>query len=414
MASKIQRRIADMFSLATSNLSNRKLRTWLTMIGIFIGIATVVSLISLGQGMKDAIFAQFSGLGSDNIIVQAKSAAFGPPGSAIAKPLTKDDVAIVRKSHGVDIVATRLIKPVQVDFQDKTFFRYAATFPDNNQESRDFLIQRFKFKAAQGRLPKIGEKNKVIVGSNYAIDPILGKILAVGDKIVVNKRTVEVVGILVKTGNPQFDITLFMNEDNLRDILGLDDRVDLIIAKASNAGQVESVVESIAKDLRRHRKVELHKEDFEIQTAQQIIQTLGTILTIVTAVLVGIAGISIIVGGIGIMNTMYTSVLERTKEIGIMKSIGAKNSDILLLFLFESGLLGLLGGVIGVLLGISLSKGVELIATQALGTSLIKASFPLSLLFGALFFAFLIGAISGTSPAIHAAKMHPVDALRED
>ena len=112
------------------------------------------------------------------------------------------------------------------------------------------------------------------------------------------------------------------------------------------------------------------------------------------------------------MNTMYTAVLERTKEIGIMKAIGAKNSDILLLFLIESGILGLIGGVIGVILGMTLSKSVELIAAQYIGSPLIKASFSLTLILGALAFSVIVGSISGVFPAIQASKLKPVDALR--
>jgi len=399
--------------LAVANLFHRKLRSWLTMIGIFIGIAAVVSLISLGQGMKDAIFSQFSALGSDNIIIQAKQATFGPPGSSAANPLTKDDRNIIKKSRGVELVATRLIKAVQLDFDKKTFFRYAATFPDDS-DGRNFLIERFKFKIEKGRFIEIGEKNKIIVGQNYAAEPVLDRELRVGDKLSINKKEVEIVGILAKTGNPQYDRTIFLNEEALREIINLEDRIDIIIAKTSNEEDVEQVVETIKKNLRNHRNVEKDKEDFEVQTSQQLISSLGTILTIVTAVLVGIAMISIIVGGVGITNTMYTAVLERTKEIGIMKAIGARNSDVLLIFLMESGLLGIVGGIIGVCLGIALSKTVEIIAANALGSELIKASFPPVLIIGALLFSFLVGAISGTSPAIQAAKLKPVDALNQE
>ena len=134
---------------------------------------------------------------------------------------------------------------------------------------------------------------------------------------------------------------------------------------------------------------------------------------IVQGVLVGIAAISLVVGGIGIMNTMYTAVTERTKEIGIMKATGAKNSQILLLFLFESGMLGLFGGAIGVALGFSISKSIELIAFQIFESFLIKASFSPLLLIGSLLFAFIVGAASGVFPALQAAKLKPVDALRK-
>jgi len=136
------------------------------------------------------------------------------------------------------------------------------------------------------------------------------------------------------------------------------------------------------------------------------------VLDIVQAVLVGIAAISLLVGGIGIMNTMYTSVVERTKEIGIMKAIGARNEDILYIFLFEAGLLGLVGGLIGVIIGFGLSKGAEYIATISLGTNLLQASVDIWLVLGALLFSFVVGIASGVLPAYQASKLKPVDALR--
>ncbi|MCK4589887.1 MAG: ABC transporter permease, partial [Nanoarchaeota archaeon] len=121
--------------------------------------------------------------------------------------------------------------------------------------------------------------------------------------------------------------------------------------------------------------------------------------------------ISLLVGGVGIMNTMYTSVLERTNEIGVMKAIGAQNKDILAIFLFESGFLGLMGGIIGVLIGVGIGKLVEFGAAMQ-GLDILKASFPWYLIVGALLFSFLVGAISGVAPARQASKMKPVEALR--
>ena len=130
-------------------------------------------------------------------------------------------------------------------------------------------------------------------------------------------------------------------------------------------------------------------------------------------VLVGIASISLIVGGIGIMNTMYTSVLERTREIGIMKSFGATQKNIFSLFLIESGLLGMLGGIIGVSLGFIISKSVEYFSFQYYQNQLIRAEFSPYLLIGALLFAFLVGTLSGSLPARQAAKLKPIEAMRK-
>ena len=139
---------------------------------------------------------------------------------------------------------------------------------------------------------------------------------------------------------------------------------------------------------------------------------MGDIINIVQSVLIGIAAISLLVGGVGIANTMYTAVVERTKEIGIMKSIGAQKKDIAMIFIIESGMLGVFGGLIGIVLGFGLSKSVEFIAKNVIGTNLIGAYFSYSLFFGALLFSFAIGAIFGFMPARHAASLQPVDALR--
>ncbi|MEK6820731.1 MAG: FtsX-like permease family protein, partial [Nanoarchaeota archaeon] len=163
---------------------------------------------------------------------------------------------------------------------------------------------------------------------------------------------------------------------------------------------------------RKERGEKEGQETFSVQTSSQLLESFNSIFAVVQAVFVGIAAISLIVGGIGIMNTMYTAVLERTKEIGTMKAVGAKNSDILLIFLFESGLLGLVGGAIGIGLGIGIGKAVEIIAQQQLGTPFLRASFSLTLILGALLFSFVVGSVSGVLPALQASRLKPADALR--
>ena len=154
------------------------------------------------------------------------------------------------------------------------------------------------------------------------------------------------------------------------------------------------------------------EEDFSIQTPQQSIKTVNTVLDSVNIVIAGIAGISLLVGAIGITNTMYTSVLERKKEIGIMKSVGAKNSDIITLFLAESALLGLIGGIIGVIIGLSLAFAAAGAASSALGGLDFKISLNFPFLIFAALFSVVIGGISGVFPAIQASKLNPVEALR--
>ncbi len=403
--------LRDYFSLAVENLRTRKLRSWLTMIGIFIGIAAIVSLISLGQGMKDAITSQFQSLGSDKLTIQAKGIQLGPPGSNVIAPLTKDDVREIQKVNGVKAVSGRLIKTAVVTFGKTSKVAWFVDIPSDPRE-RQLVDETIKPKASSGRFLVPSDKYKVVVGNDYSTRPLLGKEVSVGDKIKLNGTEFEVIGIMEKKGNPQFDLAIYMNEQVLRDVTGTKNEVSIITVQVNQGANLDTVASAIKRDLRRYLDEEDGKESFQIQTPEQTLGAVNTILTIVVAVLIGIASISLLVGGIGIMNTMYTSVLERTKEIGIMKAIGARNSDVLLIFLIESGLLGLLGGAIGIALGIGISKAVEVIASIALGTGLLKASISLPLIAGALVFSFIVGSLSGMLPAIQASRMMPVRALR--
>ena len=407
--------IKDYFKVGISNLLHRKLRSWLTMVGIFIGIAAVVGLISLGQGMKEAIGNVFLNIGADKLAVMAKSGLqfSGPPGSSAASNLTTHDADVIKRVNGIDEVGARLIKPAKLEFNKEVKFYFAASMPDDEQ-GRKLITEFNHYETEEGRLLKKGDKFKIFIGNNVANKGVFKKKkIELGNKIKINDVEFEVVGVLKKTGNPQQDRVVIVPEDTLRDVLKIDKKkVDVIAVKVQKGVDINKVADDIEKAMRRDRGLKIGHEDFQVQTPQQILAILDNILSIVEVVLIGIAAISLLVGGIGIANTMYTAVVERTKEIGVMKSIGAQNKDILIIFVIESGLLGLVGGAIGIALGIGLSKLVEFLAFQFLGTSLIKAFFPWYLIVGALLFSFLIGTVSGLLPAKQAASLKPVDALR--
>lgn len=403
--------LKDYFKLAYQNAKKRKVRSWLTMLGIFIGIAAVVALISLSQGLQSAIAEQFVHLGSDKIIIQGVSSGFGPPGTGVEVPLTVEDKGVIEKVKGVDTVVGRLIRSAKMEFGDEIRYSYIISMPEDSEEIK-LAIEANNYKIKQGRLLRKGDKYKVMVGIDFAED-FFDNSLELRDRIKIEDVDFKVVGILKKSGNPQQDTSLVIPEAAFREILDIEEDYDLIPAKVGAGEDVAVVTESVKKELRKHRDVEEGKEDFTIETPEDILATLKTILIIVQGVLVGIAAISLIVGGIGIMNTMYTSVLERTKEIGVMKAVGARNREILSLFIIESGLLGLVGGVIGVSLGFGISKLIEYVAFRIYESFLIRADISLPLLVGALLFAFVVGAISGVLPAKQAAGLKPVDALRK-
>jgi len=240
---------------------------------------------------------------------------------------------------------------------------------------------------------------------------LYGKQIKLRDKILINNQEFEVVGFWDKIGNPSDDQTVTVTSEMADELYNLDDEVNMIWARVDAGEDVSKIGEDVKKALRDYRNLEKGKEDFTVQTPEDLMESFGTILSIVQGVLIGIAAISLLVGGVGIMNTMYTAVLERTNEIGIMKAIGAKNSDILQIFLIEAGTMGMVGGMIGIAIGYGLGKAVQFIATQA-GIEFFRASFPWYLIIGALAFSFLVGCIAGALPAIRASKLKPVDALR--
>ncbi len=403
--------IRDYFLLAFKSIKNRRMRSWLTMIGIFIGVAAVVALISLGQGLQEAINSEFRSIGIDKIIIQGKSAGFGAPGTLSAGKITEDDLELIKKTGGVETAAGRILKTASIDFADEQQARYVTSMPNDKQEA-SLIIEANNYKLDQGRMLKGTDNDKVLVGYDYAYGKMFDKAVLVGSKLKIKGEKFEVIGIIERLGDPVRDRSIIMNQDRMEELFETKNELNLIVAKVKNEKDVDRVSESITKDLRRKRNQKAGKEDFEIQTPQQFLETFTSILNIVQAVVVGIAAISLLVGGIGIMNTMYTSVIERTKQIGVMKATGARNEQITTLFLIESGMLGMAGGAIGIALGMGIGKLVEIAAGQALGSSLLQAYFPWYLITGALIFSFTLGALSGMLPALQASKLKPVDALR--
>jgi putative ABC transport system permease protein len=400
--------IIDFFYVSLNSLRRRKLRSWLTMIGIFIGIAAVVSLISLGQGLQDYISEEFEQLGSDKITIAPKG--FGPPGTAgPSLILTSKDLGVIENVRGVEWAAGYLVKQGQAFYKGEAGIGFATGIEPEDMER---FTEIGTWGVIEGRILKDGDKYKTVLGNNHAFGDIWKKPLEIGSTINVEGYDFKVVGIMEKIGNPIDDGIIYMTKDILKEVLNVEDEESQILVKTSIGFDPAKVAEDIERKLGKSRGEKEGQETFNVQTSEQLLDTFQSIFAVVQAVLVGIAAISLLVGGVGIMNTMYTSVLERTKEIGTMKAIGATNNQILLLFLFESGLLGLIGGLIGVGIGIGLAKGAEYAATAALGTELLRASMEPWIIIGALSFSFLVGMLSGILPAKQASSLRPVDALR--
>lgn len=404
--------IKDYFFLALGNLRHRGLRSWLTILGIFIGIAAVVALISMGAGLKTAVLGQFGTLAFDILNVQNKGVGFAPPGSTVVEKLHDHDVKLIEGINGVERVIPKLIRVGSLEYNGVAGFGYAADIPEK-QEDIDFIYERFGFEAEQGKLLEEGDSGKILLGSNFLEDEDFGKKFSVGKTVKIEGETFEIGGILKKTGSFQLNSIVVIANDDLEKLLDIEDEWDLIAVQVEDRDEIESVGKEIERKLRRDRNEKIGEETFSVETPLQSLSAVNNILNIINALVIGIAMLSLVVGGVGISNTMYTSVVERTKEIGIMKSVGAKNSDILWVFLIEAGLLGLVGGVVGALIGLFGAIGISNLANSSLGGDLFIVSVSYPLLLGAIGFSFLIGIVSGVLPALQASRLSPVEALRK-
>jgi len=401
---------ADYFNFAFKSLKKRKLRSWLTVIGIVMSIAIIFFLISVSVGLKDAVNEQFRTLGTDKLIIMPKG-MISSSGSTGPVKLTTLDVDEIEKVRGVKAVSYYLSGNGKLEFKDEIKYYLIVGFPLEPKDLK-MISEASGWKIDEGRLLQKGDVGKVLVGSQYKYNNYFKKVVKVGDKIKVNDIEFKVVGILKSVGNPADDKHIFLAYDDVKKMLNTGDRVDMIYGQVDSGENIKEVAKRVEDKLIKFRGLTIKTKDFDILTPEEILASLNIILNIITAFLVGVAAISLLVGAIGIANTMYTSVLERTKEIGTMKAIGARNSDVLTLFLLESGFIGLLGGIIGILIGMGLAKIVEIVAAGYLASDLLKVAFPMWLIVGALSFGFLIGSLSGFFPALQAARLRPVDALR--
>jgi len=289
-----------------------------------------------------------------------------------------------------------------VKYKEETGFTLIGGLPAEQYE--DFYADA-GVKIKEGRVIKENEKYVANIGSRVA-ERMFSKEIGTGNKITINKVEFKVVGVLEEIGNSQDDNQINVPLDTVRDVFSKPDDVDVVIAQVKSANDIPMLQEKIKKELERRRG----DTNFQVVTATQILEQINQVLGIMQFVLVGIAAISLIVGAIGIMNSMYTSVMERTRDIGIMKAVGAMNSDILNIFLVESGLIGFVGGIFGVIIGSLMAFIIGQISKSA-GFLLIIKIEPLVIVFG-LLFAFVVGIISGILPAYQASRLKPVDALR--
>jgi putative ABC transport system permease protein len=411
--------MGEILSMAVEALWSNKLRTGLTMLGVIIGIASVIAISSVGQGVQKSVEQQIQALGTDVVQIFPGAARSGNvrQGQGSSSTLTWQDAkAIQENAPSAQMVSAYLQRSVQVVYGGQntstTVYGTDLNYPDvrniHPQEGRFFTQEELDT-----------TKQVVVIGptllKNLFGDRATGA-TAIGQKIRIQGEAYEVIGLMEAKGSQgSFDrddaayIPLTIMSARIvgnNALTGVS--VSSILVKNSNQQQLEAAQFQVTNLLRlRHNIYPPQEDDFRITNQADIVSTFSNVVGLMTLMVVAIAGISLLVGGIGIANIMLVSVVERTREIGIRKAVGATSSAILNQFLAESILISTFGGGLGMLVGVTIAFGAA---------KIFKFPFVISVLSVIVGFglSFVVGLVAGVIPARNAAKLDPIAALRSD
>jgi putative ABC transport system permease protein len=392
------------------SLKKRKARSFLTVLSIFIGIATIFIFFSFGLGLYNYINDMLMGSSANKVIVQGRG--FSAPGLDASFKLTDRDLRAVENSAGVVDASGVYFKVVEAEFNNEKKYVFLTGY----DPKKPIIMDIFNIDIEQGRELRPGDTNKVVLGYNYMQkDALFSRAMKINDKITVQGVDFRVVGFYEKIGTPQDDANIYVINDVIGKIYpDTENSYGWIVAEV-DPSRIDWTIENIERGLRNARGQKAGKEDFYVQSFSDMISSYMGAINIVIGFIIAIAFISVGVSLINTANTMVTSVIERTREIGVIKAVGGKNKEIFGIFLFESSLLGFIAGTIGVLLGFGLSELGGYIL-DSLGWGFFQPHysflFPYDIFVYCILFATITGALSGVIPAWSASKTNVVDALR--
>jgi putative ABC transport system permease protein len=401
----------DHVKLAIKNLRHRMSRSFLTLLGIAIGIMAIISLMALGEGMQQAVTGELSSL-SDVIIVSIGGggfSSFGGGGStSTGEYFTQRDITDVERVQGVKEISNQLSGSALAEYNGKT-----TIVSLTGMEVGVMKLQYASQNLDAGGFLNEGDQNKIMIGYAIAHDTFDADI-SVGGRIKINGEKFFVSGIFGKQGmgGVSSDSMVLMNSRDFKKLTG-QSNISIIYLRVYNVQDAESIATTIQNAINENHG----KKDFATATTMtSILETVQTIIGILQIVLVGIASIALVVASIGIMNTMLTSVMERTREIGIMKAIGATTRDIMSIFIIEGVLMSSIGGIIGIILGVFGSQALTMILRSFMsmggGSFQLVPIITITSVILAVGVSLIVGILSSLYPAWKAARMSPIEAVR--
>lgn len=401
--------LKEMVEFSFISLHHQKLRTFLTILGVIVGISSVILLVGLVQGLKSDILSQLEDFGPRTIIITpiSNSGSGGGVGpSSTFSPTTgklfEKDYERVKRLPEIQSITKIISGSTTVTFKDESIS--AAVYGIEAGLFDDTVPVEIK----SGRFLEDTDSN--VAGLGWDVADGFDQEVKTQSNIYLSGRKFKVVGVLKPTGNSfaPIDNVVFIPFDDAKELFAeslLGNEISAIRLTLKEGSDVDAATEEIENIMLSSHRVTEDEKDFGVISPKFINERFTNILDLITLFLGAIASISLIVGGIGISNTMFMSVMERRKEIGTMKAVGATSEQIRNIFLVESSMIGLSGGILGLLI----ASGIGLVLISVFSITFI---FDIPVIFGAMAFSIGIGMASGTFPAIDAAKVDPMVALR--
>ena len=405
----------EYIKMAVQNIRANKGRSFLTMLGIIIGIASVIAIVSIGEGTKNQMNSEIDGIGGGQISVSVSNDAITE-----SEFITAEDVQAVREIDTVEGVnVSESYDGETVTGKGNFSIMLTAEGPDakllNNSE--------MKYGNYFGE-NEIEEGKNVCVISDADAKRLFGTDDVVGMNLDItcydSSKSFRIMGVTTQKENGTFvsytydgmPVTVNIPYSSMEDLVGATDEFYSLMIQGDKTLDSQIIADQVVHVLEKRHQC-AGEEYFQVQSFQDVIQSMNEMLGMVTAFISFVAGISLLVGGIGVMNIMLVSVTERTREIGIRKSLGAKTSSIMLQFLAEAAILTVIGGLIGIILGILAAYGICSVISGSIGMTITPGISP-TVIFVATLFSCAVGVFFGIYPAKKAARLSPIEALRRN